>query len=268
MEDFAQYILSEQDLIAKMEIEYYLSKKQKIFFDKTVVFKTEIARLFIDYMKLDVDKNLVLTASLLCNCKKVKNVQELAKVKGFAKEGADYLRSMGFEEKMCKICEQVNRYSGSMPREKESDILELVDQYGGMVLDREDRKGFKPDEAIVLLEYRNLKDKYNRYLETFITFIREMEEIELGKSPKVGAITKLVKIYNASSQDVKEFIRNMAHDYEPEIDKKIEEKRKSIQEEVLQKDKNPNRALFSAETTRKVMGHIVTQDKGTKVNED
>ena len=47
MENFAEYILSEKDLIAKMEIVYYLSKKQQIFFDKSVIFKTEIARLFM-----------------------------------------------------------------------------------------------------------------------------------------------------------------------------------------------------------------------------
>ena len=49
MNTFADYILEEQDLAAKMEIVYYLSKKSKIFFDKSVVFKTEIARLFLNY---------------------------------------------------------------------------------------------------------------------------------------------------------------------------------------------------------------------------
>ena len=34
METFADYILSEEDLAAKMEIVYYLAKKRKIFFDK------------------------------------------------------------------------------------------------------------------------------------------------------------------------------------------------------------------------------------------
>ena len=56
MNTFAEYILEEQDLAAKMEIVYYLSKKSKIFFDKSVVFKTEIARMFLNYAKLDIDK--------------------------------------------------------------------------------------------------------------------------------------------------------------------------------------------------------------------
>ena len=80
-------------------------------------------------------------------------------------------------KRFCKICEEVNRYSGSEPREKESDILELVDQFGGMLLDRPERIAFKVDEALVLLEYRNLKDKYNYYLEHFKEFIIEMQEV-------------------------------------------------------------------------------------------
>ena len=36
MENFADYMLNEEDLIAKMEIEYYLSKKENLFFDKSV----------------------------------------------------------------------------------------------------------------------------------------------------------------------------------------------------------------------------------------
>ena len=41
MNTFADYILEEEDLASKMEITYYLSKKTRIFFDKSVVFKTE-----------------------------------------------------------------------------------------------------------------------------------------------------------------------------------------------------------------------------------
>ncbi len=176
-ETFASYILSEKDWIRKMEIMYYLERKTNIFFDKSVVFKTELAKLFIEQKKIDVDKNLVVTACLLCNCKKPKQFTDLDKVRLYAKEGAEYLAQLGFSRRFCKICEEVNRYSGSEPREKESDILELVDQYGGMLLDRPERIGFKPDEALVLLEYRNLKDKNNVYLEDFKEFVNEMQEV-------------------------------------------------------------------------------------------
>ena len=80
METFAEYILNEPNLISKIEIAYYLSKKTGIFFDKSVLFKTEILRQFIEFMKLDVDKNMLLTAGLLCNCKKVDNAQKIGKL--------------------------------------------------------------------------------------------------------------------------------------------------------------------------------------------
>ena len=56
MENFAEYILNEEDLMQKMEITYYLSRKKRILFDKSIIFKTEIARAFLNYAKLDVDK--------------------------------------------------------------------------------------------------------------------------------------------------------------------------------------------------------------------
>ena len=176
-ETFADYILNEKDWIRKMEIMFYMEKKTHIFFDKSVVLKTEIAKFFMEIMKLDVDENLVITACLLCNCKKPTDFGDLEKIKLYAKEGAEYLRNLGFSERFCKICEEVNRYSQSEPREKESDILELVDQFGGMLLDRPERIAFKPDEALVLLEYRNLKGKENIYLEKFKEFVNKMQEV-------------------------------------------------------------------------------------------
>lgn len=179
METFAEYILAEPDSIKKMEIVYYLQKKTGIFYDKSVIFKTELAKLFMDYMNLNVDKNVVLTACLLYACKKSQDPADIEKVKSYAKEGAEYLAKLGFSKKFCKICEGVNRYSGNVTREKESDILELVDQFGGMLLHRPERIAFKVDEALVLLEYRNLKDKDNRYLQDFKKFVTLMESIKI-----------------------------------------------------------------------------------------
>lgn len=99
--------------------------------------------------------------------------------KNLCKEGAEYLSTLGFDERFCRICEQINRYSGSEPREPEADVLELIDQFGGMLLDRPERIGFKVDEALVLLEFRNLKGKDNRYLEVFKDFVNRMEAIKV-----------------------------------------------------------------------------------------
>lgn len=171
METFADYILSEKDFGKKLEIMYYLKKRTNIYFDNSVIFKTEIARLFIETMNLDVDENLVLTACLLYACKKNILSNDLEKIKRYALEGAEYLETLGFSQRFCKICTQVNRYLLDEEREKESDILELVDNFGGLVLDRIDRKGFPIDEALNLMENRNLKGQYNIYLKQFKEFI-------------------------------------------------------------------------------------------------
>ena len=171
METFADYILQDQDYIKKLEIAYYLQKRTGIYFDNTVIFKTELARMFMDDMNLGVDKNLVITACILCGCKKKKYATDIETIRSYAKNGANYLATLGFDKRFCKICEEVNRYSGSSPREPESDILELVDNFGGLVLDRPERKGFPIDEALVLTEYRNLKGVENRFLDKFKEFI-------------------------------------------------------------------------------------------------
>ena len=229
MNTFADYILEEEDLASKMEITYYLSKKTRIFFDKSVIFKTEIARMFLNYSKIEVNKNFVLTASLLCNCKKIDNAQDIEKIHSYAKEGADYLRGMGFGKRFCKICEEINRYSNSNPRERESDILELVDQFGGMLLDRPERIGFKPDEALVLLEHRNLKDEYNRYLETFIQFVNFLENIQMNDVVNMTALRRLAKIYN-DTEELTKFIKKVVYE--------------------------ASRALFSEETTKKILSNM------------
>ena len=189
MGEFQTYIMDkDKDLYTKMDIIRRLKnilqdkKDEFLFFDKSVVFKTEIARMFIDYMNIDVDRAYVLTACLLCNCKKVDNAQILGKVKSFAKEGADYLMNIGFEPRFCKMCEGVNRYSGLKNREPESDLLEVVDHFGGMLLDRPERAGFTPEEAIVQMERDNFKNIDNKYLSQFHSFVDKMQNIMIQPS--------------------------------------------------------------------------------------
>ena len=185
METFADYLLKETDLVNKMDILNRLQRLLKerkgitIYFNNTVIFKTEIARMFIDYSNLDVDRNLVLTACLLCNCKKIDGPQSLESLHSYAKNGADFLATLGFDKRFCKICEEVNRYSGSEPREPESDILELVDNFGGMLLDRPERAGYTPEKALIQLEESNLIGKENIYLEQFKQFVRLVQEVEV-----------------------------------------------------------------------------------------
>ena len=160
-ETFASYILNESEWTKKLEIVYYLKKKTGIFYDNTVIFKTLIAKQFLDYLvefhpQIKLDENLIITARLLCDCLKKENSTDLEDIRNYAREGALYLSKLGFDNKFCKICEGVNRYTIQENRTDESDILELSDQFGGMLLDRPERIGFKPDEALVLLQFRNL----------------------------------------------------------------------------------------------------------------
>lgn len=187
METFAEYLLNEKDLINKMDILYRLQnmlkerKKISIYFNNAVIFKTEIARMFLEYTDVGktVNKNLVLTACLLCNCKKIDGPQSIESLHTYAKNGAEFLSTLGFDRRFCKICEEVNRYSGSTPREPESDILELVDNFGGLLLDRPERFGFSPEDAIIQMETSIFKDKNNLYFEQFKDFVKFMQEVEV-----------------------------------------------------------------------------------------
>lgn len=255
MDTFADYILEERNLAGKMEIAYYLSKKEDIFFDKTIILKTELARLFLKCNKLGLDENLVLTSCLLCNCKKPQNGKNIEEIKSYAKQGAEYLQKLGFDKKFCKICEEVNRYSESNPREKESDVLELVDQFGGMLLNRRERIGFKPDEALVLLVHRNLKNKYNRYVEIFANFIEMLEEIDMGEFVETKALKQLTKIFNQTDNLV-DIIKQVVNNYEPSIDKLIQKRFKEIEKDMFEEGIKSNRPLFTEETTRKIMRDI------------
>ena len=274
MEDFATYILDEKNLAEKMIIAYYLSKKSGIFFDKSIVLKTEIAKLFIEYMKINVDENEVLTAMLLCNCKKVENAQKIGKLETYAEEGAEYLSTLGFGKHFCKMCEEVNRYSQSDPREKESDILEVVDQFTGLILNRVERDAYTPEEALVVLRERNLKYTNNRYLELFETFVKEMEKITVKEVIDVPILKKLIHIHNKEA-NVKTFIAALSNTYTEKIEnaimKSVNKKANKIltneptkeheksqverMKDLAMETKKSSRALFSGETAQKILNH-------------
>ena len=179
-ENFAAYILNEKSLIQKMQILYYFKKKHELFFDNTVIFKTEIARMFLEHCRIEeVDHNRLLTECLLYGCKKTAIAFGMDQIKTYAKEGANYLQTLGFDEEFCRECMQVNRYTEKEAGEPTNagDILEVVDNFG-MLLDRDDRRAFTPIEALFILENENLHGKKNKYLETFKEFVMEFENVE------------------------------------------------------------------------------------------
>ena len=115
MDTFADYLLSEKDLINKMDILNRLQRMLKekrgitIFFNNSVIFKTEIARMFLEYTDVgkEVDKNLVLTACLLCNCKKIDGPQSLETLHSYAKKGAEFLATLGFDKGFVKFVKKL-----------------------------------------------------------------------------------------------------------------------------------------------------------------
>ena len=262
MEDFATYLLNEEDLIQKMVITYYLSKKTGIFFDKSIVLKTEITKMFIDFMELDVDCNIVTTAMLLCNCKKIENAQKIGKLETYAIEGAEYLSTIGFNERFCDICKGLNRYNTDYIRLKESDILELVDQFVGLILNRVEREAFSPTEALVILKERNLKYVKNQYLDKFIFFVEEMENVNIHEMIDVPVIKKLVNLHNKEA-NVKTYIAALGNEYIYKIKDALDNYNKKEYKETIEKEEkneeviinNKERALFNEEIANRIMNH-------------
>ena len=207
--------------------------------------------MFLKYTKVKVDYNFVLTACLLCNCKKIDDSQKMGKLQSYAKDGAEHLAKLGFDEKFCRTCEGVNRYSVIESRELESDILELVDIFGGMLIDRSERTGFNPDEAMVLVEHRNLKGKYNRYVEIFRDFVIAMEKIEIHGVVKTTVFARLQKIMR-ESKNITIFAKRIALEYSPLVNKKLDEL-DGIETPTIKKS---NRALFSAESEERILNSI------------
>ena len=225
-------------------------------------------------MKINVDENEVLTAMLLCNCKKVENAQKIGKLETYAEEGAEYLSTLGFGKHFCKMCEEVNRYSQSDPREKESDILEVVDQFTGLILNRVERDAYTPEEALVVLRERNLKYTNNRYLELFETFVKEMEKITIKEVIDVPILKKLIHIHNKEA-NVKTFIAALSNTYTEKIENAIMKSVNKKANKILTKEpantpeksqvermkdlametKKSSRALFSGETAQKILNH-------------
>lgn len=145
--------------------------------------------MFLEHSKPDVDNNLVLTACLVYACKKSIIAFTEEKRRTYLHESAKYLEELGFDEKFCRICEQANRIANIMPRDKEGDILELIDNFG-MLLDRDDRRAFNPTEALFVLENENLKDLENEYLQDFKEFVMEFENLETLGLDKSKIITR------------------------------------------------------------------------------
>lgn len=206
MKQIAEYFFSEKDFTKKVEKVYYFSKKQHLFFDKSSIMKAEIARMFVEMMNIDVDLNELVTASLVYNFKKIDGPIEIQRAKKEIYKDRAFFEELGFSEEFGVSCSQHTRLIKGETRTKEGDILELIDQFGGLILHRENRLAFKVEDALDILENKNMVNKPNRYLDEFVFFINVMDEIKLKGG--LGIFSKLQSQINAiSKKDVSSAMR-------------------------------------------------------------
>ena len=58
------------------------------------------------------------------------------------------------------------------------------------------------------------------------------------------------------TEDVVKFMKEVGYTYQPKLDKLMEKHMAEVTKEMFKKVDDPNRPLFSQETTRKIMNHI------------
>ena len=198
MQKLARYIYAQKNLIKKIELVYYLKKKKNLFFDNSVIFKTELARMFIDSMELDVDKNKVLTAMLVYSLKKIDSPQEKQRILSEKNRDRAFLKQIGFTEEFINVAMEYNRVQEPVgyERTKEGDVIELIEKFGGMLLHREDRLGFAPKEALEILDNTEFTKVENRYFEDLKFFVSVFESVQ-----GLGIITKLQRNINKIKRD-------------------------------------------------------------------
>ena len=71
----------------------------------------------------------------------------------------------------------------------------------------------------------------------------------------MSSIRRLVKIHN-ETETVTQFIENIINEYEPKVDKLLKQYMNDIAEGIFENIDNPNRPLFSPETTKKILKNM------------
>ena len=112
-------------------------------------------------------------------------------------------------------------------------------------------------------------------MEMFTEFINELENITIKETIDVPIIKKLIHLHNKEA-NVKTFIATLANNYSEKINEALEENMRKKAKKVLEKEpeeatnmksdlekmkelasvtKKKSRALFSDDTTQKVLNH-------------
>ena len=101
-----------------------------------------------------------------------------------------------------------------------------------MLLDRDDRRAFTPEEALFILENENLLDKENQYLQIFKEFVIMAENSEMLSIDTTKIITKWQKKINVLPKY--DYIHGMI----AQIEYRTEARRIYIESKKIEKDKD------------------------------
>ena len=198
--NIAEALLKEEDLIRKFEIMYYLQKKEAIFFNTTSMIKAEILRMFLEDQKIEgIDISEMLTLSLIYTIKRIDSPQEKERMKENKLENIKYIQSLGFSEKFAKNATYYKE--GDVPEEErtiEEKLLDIFDQFAGLISHREDRIAYQIPQALDILEKNNMATTTNEYLPIFIEYVNRVDE---SKGANMGVISDLQKGINLLNKD-------------------------------------------------------------------
>lgn len=193
--NFAKSMLAEDQWDKKMELMCIFKNSFNLYFDNFVIFRTLIVKLFLDringeqstffysklrqYPQFAVDNNIIITASLLMDCKRRSRCNKDADT--YLSEGAQYLLQKGFSKNFCEICKKANLQI-KCEKPIESQLLEIISAFSEMLI-----HGFYPETYEVPMALYLLNDKFisgNFYkdysvIQLFNEFVIYMENIYL-----------------------------------------------------------------------------------------
>ena len=125
------------------------------------------------------------------------------------------------------------------------------------------------DEKVI--NNANITDKTKLFALSSSKLKKNLEELPMIESVKISdtsnttVLRKLIKYYNEATE-VTEFIKNVIYKFEPKADKMIEDKNDELANKMFEISSDPNRSLFSEETTKKILSHI-TEETTSNVSE-
>ena len=104
-----------------------------------------------------------------------------------------------------------------------------------------------------------------------LSFLQEGQNLVVGNH-----WSNIITLGEEYKQTKKEYSKNdtsvtakVVYEYEPKVDKLIQNENNEIKEEMFEKIQDSNRPLFSEETTKKIMAHIHENEEllsGSKEN--